>query len=367
MPSSKKTKAELIGMPWDFAALLNQAIGAMPERALQKRSHIWASELGGAFIDRYLKMHAHPYSNPPNARSKGKFAAGHLWEFFVSMILTMTGVLKAKQLHGEVQLPGLLRVTGKLDFIAGGDIDWVKAKEELERLKMFFNISFDDAPPLLRFASEKILTRMQNMFSRVPIREYILEVKSVGSVMQKRLDVTNTAMPHHVLQNLHYLIANKMPEGMVLYISKDDSFCYQFSVTPTRELLKIYKQDVATMTAYYNASIGKNYLKCMPPKEAEVNFIEGQWSFVKNFHVEYSNYITFLYGYKNFEEFKYKWQYRLPGWNRVFKRCVKGENITPANKAIIQDAKTCFPLWDKYVAKAKAAGAFKKEEGGEDE
>lgn len=365
MPSKKtKAKAELIGMPWDFASLWNEAIRSLPERPLQKRDHIWASELGGAYIDRYLKMHGHPYSNPINFRSKRKFTAGHIWEWIVGIVLTATGIIRAQQLRGEVQLPKLLKVTGRLDFIAGGDIDWVKAKENVQVMQQIFSTSVDDMPPFIKHAVDRILFKMEQMFTRVPLKEIILECKSVGGIMAGRLENATKAMAHHELQNLHYLIANKMKHGAVLYVSKDDAFCYQFDVEPTKELLKKYRDDVKTMTAYYRSS-GKDYLKTLPPLEKEVSFNEVSFQFVKNFYVEYSNYITFLYGYKDFEEFKYKWQRPLAAWNRVFKRCVRQDNMTPANLDIIIEAKKTFPDWDKYVSKAKAAGAFQKE--GEDE
>lgn len=362
---TKKTAGNLIGMPWDFASLWNEAIRSLPERPLQKRSHIWASELGGAYIDRYLKMHGHPYSNPVNFRSKRKFVAGHIWEWIVSIVLTATGVIKEKQLHGEVQLPNMLRVTGKLDFIAGGNVDWVKAREQAKLIQQVFSVSIDDVPPFIFHAVDRVLFKMEQIFSRVPLQEIILECKSVGGLMAGRLENATRAMPHHELQNLHYLLANKMPVGSVLYVSKDDAFCYQFEVTPTKELLKAYKDDVQKMTSYYNNS-GKNYLKNLPPLEKEVLFNEVSFQFVKNFHVEYSNYITMLYGYKDFDEFKWKWQKALASYNRVFKRCVKGENMTAANLDIIKEAKKVFPEWDKYVAKAKAAGAFQKHDEDEE-
>lgn len=84
-------------------------------------------------------------------------------------------------------------------------------------------------------------------------------------------------------------------------------------------------------------------------------------------NVQYSNYLTYLYGYKNFEEFKLKWQYILASWNRTFKRCVTGANMTAKNKEVIGDAIKQFPDWDMYVAKAKAAGVFQKPEEEEDE
>jgi len=43
-------------MKWSIFETWNQAIEqGRPERELKVRDNIWAGELGGAFIDRYLK------------------------------------------------------------------------------------------------------------------------------------------------------------------------------------------------------------------------------------------------------------------------------------------------------------------------
>lgn len=373
-----KSKSKLIGMPWDFASLFNEALRSIPEYPLTKREHLWASEISGDYLSRYLTMHAHPPTNPPNDRSRRKFVMGHIVEWMVSLILTTIGILKAKQLRGEVQLPGLLKVTGKLDFIAGGMIDWEESKAKLKALDHLFSTSIDDAPPIILHAIKKILPRMEMMFSRVPLMEVILEVKSIASIVFDIVEKTGKPRPTHTMQNLHYLIANPtIPNGSVLYISKDDAMMAQFNIEKTRQLLKEYKDDVTTMTEYIRAS-GKNYMKNLPPKAPEVHFIEGVYRFEKNMHVQWSKYLTMNYGYKDFDAFKLAWQYKLTSWNRAFKRHVlegqmverkSGDKITeykmkltPGNMDSIKEAKKVFPEWDKYIIMARKAGAFKKVE-----
>lgn len=368
MPSKKiSPKAQLIGMPWSFAALWNEIIRTFPERPLQKREHIWASELGGDPGTRYLKMHAHPYSNPPTERSRRKFIAGHLWEWIIQIILTVSGILTAKQVKNQMELPGLLRVSGKLDFIVGGNIDWEKAKAEIKKMQSMFFVNEGDIPPIVTYAMDRIVYKMEMMFTRVPIREYIFEFKSVSSFMSEKLEKTGLAMPHHILQGGHYLLADRsIAQAMLVYMCKDDCMAHEYIIEPDKALVKLYTEDIKMMTEYFRSS-GKNYIKNIPPKSPEILFVEGSFTFIKNFFVEYSPYLTQLYGYKDFDNFKWKWQYRISGWNRVFKRCVREENITPANKAIIKDALTEFPMWDKYVQQAKKAAAFKKPDQNEDE
>lgn len=361
-----KPATKIIGSPWNFSSLWNQSLHSIPNRISQKRDYMYASELLGAPIDRYLKMHNITPSNPPNDRSQRKFAAGHFFEWVVGMVLTMTGILKQKQLRGEVQLPGMLRVSGRLDFIAGGSIDWEYAKKEVEKVKALFEVSVNDMPPIVFHAIDFILRTMAAEYNRTPLKEVVLECKSVSSFMYEKIEKSG-AMPHHVLQCVHYLLANKMDEAALVYICKDDMLSHQFQIFHNKETLKMYKNDVALMTEYYNGSNFKSPMKTLPPKEHEILFAEGVWRFEKNFKVEYSNFLELLYGFKTPEEYRYKWQYKISAWNRVFKRCVRGDNMTAANKTIITEAVKAFPVWDKYVSKAKAAGAFQTNQEDEDE
>lgn len=304
-------------------------------------------------------------TNPPNDRSRRKFISGHIFEWIVQLILTMTGVLKEKQLRGEVELPGKLRVTGKLDFIAGGDVDWEKAKAEVQMFQRMFARAHGDMPPIVFHAAERILWRMQQMFTRVPLKEMIMECKSVSGFVGDLIEKTQKPRHPHPLQILHYEIANKEKFGSLVYINKDSFMCYQFEVTPTKSMLKLYHDDVDTMTGYYNAS-GKNFLKNLPPKSPEVHYIEDEFRFSKNVHVEYSPYLTMLYGYKDFEEFKKKWEYELRSWNYTFKRCVKGERVTEKNFEVIRKVEKLYP-WDELVQKAQKAGAFQSGDQEEEE
>lgn len=268
-----KTKSQptLIGMPWGFSELMNEAISCVPSRPLQKRDYMYASELGYDFASRYLKMNGHTPSNPPNDRSRRKFISGDIFEWIVYLVLATTGILKEKQLRGEVTLPGMLRVSGRLDFIAGGDVDWEKAKAELAILKSMFGSVTAEMPSIIFHSIDRILWRMEQMFTRVPLKEKIVECKSVSGFVGELIEKTNKPRPKHPLQLLTYVIANKI-DGSLVYINKDSFMVYEFDITPTKELLKEYKTDVTTMTGYYNAS-GKNYLKNIPPKEPEINFL----------------------------------------------------------------------------------------------
>jgi hypothetical protein len=371
-----KKKIELIGMEWDFSNLFNESLRCMPTKPMVRRDYLWASELQGDFYSRYLKMWCHPMSNPPNERSQRKFCMGHIIEWIVGVILTSCGILKNKQLHGEVQLPGLLKVTGRLDFVAGGNINWGEAAENLKRIETVFQTSADDAPPIIRHASKYVFEKMKMMFTHVPLREYILEVKSCAGMIMKLIQKSNQPRPRHTLQPLHYLIANpEISAAQLLYVSKDDAIMETFIITETKELRKIYVTDVKMMTEYYNGSTEKNYLKNAPPKEKELIFEEDSFTFQKNMNVQYSNFLSLGWGYEDYDAFEKRWAPVKASYNRVFKRHVlEGTEtigrtgkpsimkLTSANLEVIKEAQKDFPLWDKWIAKAKAAGAFQKQE-----
>jgi len=383
--ATKKSAAKLIGMDWNLAQIWEESFRCIPDRPMQQRSRIYASELGGSFHDRYLKMYAHKFSNPYNFRSLGKMMAGKFFEAVVKTILIGTGIYRHEQLKGLIELPNCLPVSGKLDFVAGGQIDWDEAKNRAEKVKQFFGFIFEDLSPFTNHMTDKVLEHFKNVFSYSPLMEKILEVKSVSGFVFGLIKKGNKPRRGHPLQGLHYLLANKhIEKGLLTYISREDVVIQEFDITREKGLLKEYKEDVSTMTAYYNDSIGKNYLKHIPPKDEEILFEEASYRFVKSNKVEYSPYLTMSYGYKNIDHFKEKWDKQISKWNAAFRRHVlegteiptvrKGQpatytmKLTPANLDTIKEAKVLFPLWDKFVAKAKASGVFDKpEQDGEDE
>ena len=115
---------------WRMASVWTETIGNKPERPVQERSRIWASELGKPAIEIFLKMRGVEPTNPPNQRAKRKFVAGNFFERFVGYILQNAGILKEAQKWVGFEYPNLLQVSGKIDFIAGGipDYDGWKTK-----------------------------------------------------------------------------------------------------------------------------------------------------------------------------------------------------------------------------------------------
>ena len=206
-------------MTWGLQTAWNEALETGEEREPKMRDYIWASETGGSMIDRYLKMKGTKPTNPPNARSRRKFEAGNTFEWLVGMVLKRAGIFKGTQEYVNFQYPGLLKVTGKLDFIAGGKIDWEKAKEEVASLEL---------PEFFGRATSKIVEYLSKNYPQ-GLNEIVLEIKSCSSFMFERYEKTGPD-PHHQLQAFHYLKGKGMREAHIVYICRDDLRLLEFGV-----------------------------------------------------------------------------------------------------------------------------------------
>lgn len=336
-------------MRWSVASVWNEALENGSQRELKERNYIWASEIGGAFIDRYLKMKAVLPTNPPNARSLRKFEAGDMMEWVVGMVLKRAGIYKDAQEWVRFQYPGLLYTTGRLDFLAGGAIDWEKAKSEVFALEL---------PEFFGRAATKILEYLSINYPN-GLENIIIEVKSCSSFMFDRYEKTG-ADPHHKLQAFHYLKGKNMPEAHIVYISRDDLRMLEFGVFNPSNVEEEYKADIKKMTDIFNGQ--------EPEKEPLVIYDPKVGRFSRNWKVAYSNYLTRLYGYESQMDYENEWTGKINSWNRVFNRCVKGDKMTGLNLEIIEKAKKIFPDWDKMVDEVKAKGIKVEDEneGGEE-
>lgn len=342
------------------------------------RDYIWASELGKAYCDRYLRMYAVPYTNPPNLRSRRKFQAGNMWEWVVGMVFISAGMLKKKQLRARTELKNLLPVSGKLDFVVGGYFDYDAAKKKINDIKDSLLLLDLELPPFFFNAIEIFVEINKGKL----LQEVVFEAKSLSSFMMEKVQKTG-AMSHHVMQDFHYVHGNDIgiQAGKISYLCKDDCIMEEFDIQDSEEIFQQhYKPDIKRMTAFYNEGFDKkNPQKYMPPKEPMVIFEDGLYRFNKNWNVEYSPYLKMLYGYEDPENYRDAWMGKVKSWNYTFKRHVlegtviqkknkSGEmvttvaKLTDANLDTIKEASKAFPDWNKYVKKAKAAGVFKKEE-----
>lgn len=330
-------------MDWSFSQIWNDSLLSMPERPLVARDYIYASELGGSMIDRYYKMLGTKYTNPPNKRSLRKFQAGNIWEFIISFVLKRAGILKDQQTRAELQLPGCLRVSGKIDFIAGGAMDWELAKREVDRLGL---------PEIVHYACEQIIVNLQKKHGNHELVKSVLECKSVSSFVYERAKRTKVANPNHLLQVYHYLIGTEFSVGKLVYVCRDDCRLMEFDMYDSAlDVRQKYEEDIRLISEYYGT-------RKVPPKEKELIFDEVSCRFNKNWKVEYSPYLTKVYKYKTPEDYRQQYAGVATSYNYTFKRCVNGDKMTVKNLDVIKEAKKKFPRWDDYVIKARETGVL---------
>jgi len=324
-------------LKWSMMGIWNESIVvSRSDRKPEPRDYIYASEMGGAFIDRFLKMKGITPTNPPNMRSLRKFSAGHIWEWIIELILRRAGILIASEEHVDYQYKGLLRVAGRLDHLAGGKPDWDKAKSEMEDLHL---------PEVISGVVEDMINHFMNRYPN-GLEIIILEAKSVSSFMFENYLKSGTANPNHKLQLFHYLKSKNLPEGHMVYICKDDCRMIELGIFNPSSVEDDYKEDIKKMTDYFTKDI-------QPELEPLIIFDEMTMKFNYNWKVAYSGYLTMLYGFAEQMEYQDIYSPLASKWTRVFKRVVNGDKMTALNLEVIEETKKVFPDYDKYVDLAK--------------
>jgi hypothetical protein len=115
-----------------FTQIWNNALEEESPRRYEARDYLWASDLGKSNVDIYLSMKGEEPSNLANARLKRKFEAGNMWEWILGLVMRRAGLMTTSQGHTEHQYDGLLKVTGRYDFIGGGKAELEKGLKEIE-------------------------------------------------------------------------------------------------------------------------------------------------------------------------------------------------------------------------------------------
>lgn len=320
-------------LSWSVDDLWNSSI-IKADRPLVKRDYEWASSLGYPMIDRFLKMNAVPVTNRPTLRALRKFEAGNVYEFLVRFVLQRAGIILDRQQEIWTNYPGLLRVKGKLDFLAGGKPNFEMAKRDVRALCL---------PPSIEASSLYIVEKLRDKYGDQSLKEIIIEVKSCSTFVMDKLDVIKRPLPQHSSQCFHYLKGLQMDEGHVLYVCKDDLRLLEFGVwnpdkakssDPQEEYSNepehIYLNDISKLTSYVQN--GER-----PPLEEEILWEPDHSRFNKNIGIEYSNYLTYLYGYKDLDEYKAATAPKISRWNRVLDRYAKGDKLTDKNKEVMEE------------------------------
>lgn len=324
---------------WSFTNLWNDSV-ISNNRDFKERDYCWASEIGQPLIDRWLKMKGIRATNPPNMRSLRKFEAGNLVEWVVRFVLERAGLIQETQEEVWVEYPGLLRVKGKLDFKAGGVPDFEKAKSDVSRLCL---------PRSIQDSSLYMVQKLQEEFGGKPLKEIVLEIKSCSSYVMDAMEKTEKPIPHHKFQAFHYIKGLDMDEAHLVYISKDDLRMMEFPIfNPSRTELE-YVADLKAITGYFNS--GER-----PSLEPLIGWKHEQGKFSKSLGIEYSNYLTMLYGFQTPRDYSDSVKSQVARWNRVLARYAKGDTITKKNEEVKAEIRKSGYDFDELVYTCQLVG-----------
>jgi hypothetical protein len=303
---------------WSLSKVWGQALESVPKRTFEPRERLWASELYGSNIDLVLKLRGTEPTNPPDARALRKMDAGRMMEDFVELVLRRAGILHSSQDRIVFNEGNLLEVSGKLDFIAGGrpDRDMIaKMLEDIEDKTSF---------------QARLLYSVLEILPDEELTKKILEIKSCSLFAYNKVEATGKPLSGHGLQAYHYARNSKM-ETSIVYICRDDLRMMEIPILPYMEdLEEKYIEKIRIVSDYYHSGE-------LPEKEPLIEYDLVDGTFSKNFRVEYSNYLTMLYGFEKPAEYDEMFAKRVIAWNGVMKRIRAGKTMTKLNEERLKE------------------------------
>ncbi len=294
----------------------NAGFADQAEWEMKPRDYLWASELGNSPIDLYLRLKGEKPSNPPNERAKRKMGAGVDWEFTIEQILKSAGILLETQVNCQHQYEGLMRVSGKLDFLIGGKADLEKSTQYLKDGAAYLS---ENRRRAAERAIKYYLEKYPNGFEPMPI-----ELKSISDYAMDDMEKSNKPVARNELQLTHYLVSKGYTRGILAYLNRNDERMMEFVVELTPEMEAKYRKPIEIISKYYMAGIE-------PPKEKLIIWDEQNNKFTKNLNVSWSNYLTRLYGFKEPREYDEIYGKKAIQWNGLLKRVKTGAKMTPKN------------------------------------
>lgn len=270
------------------------------EREPKERDYLWASQLMKPPVDIWLQMRGEKPSNEPNERSKRKFQAGNFFEHMVAMVMMRSGVMMEKQDYVTTEFA--MKVIGRGDFILSGVFDFEKAYQDIVNMQL---------PLSMQEMFLKICTKMQLRFNDLEFEPTVFEIKTVAERTMSKIEKAEKPLKSHIMQTCHYKIGRGLNDGVVVVLCRDDLRLFEYHVTPQDE------QDYIDRVKEI-AEIVKQTER--PALAEKIVFDEILLKFSKNLDVEYSSYLTLLYGYPRPGVFADEMKPIIARWNRVLPR-----------------------------------------------
>lgn len=275
---------------WSFASVWNESLDTDRQRSLVPRDYVWASELGKGMYDRYWKMKGRQPTTPPGVRAQRKFEAGNLTEWVMQQVLVRAGILQSAQQKLEYT-DGPIRVSGRCDFMAGGDI------QDVDLLDL-------GLPETFRLVAEAAIQKLKEKYPK-GLREQGLEIKSCSGLMFDRYKAAPSL--HHALQAFFYAHTTQRPY-MIVYVSRDDLRVCEWVIMPNDEQwARLFDEDIekiaVIMENISEEEVGITLFRGEPIKEPLLTWDIETGKFSKNWEVEYSSYLT-DYGFERPDEYK---------------------------------------------------------------
>lgn len=240
-----------------------------------------------------------------------------MFEWVVGLVLERSGLLQEAQTRCVHQYPGMLEVTGRMDFMMGGK---PKQPASLEDLRL---------PEFFMRAAASIASDLANRYPD-GVSPRALEIKSAGSYVFDSYASRNASSRNHRLQCFHYLKSLGMPYGEVVYVCRDDCRLSSCPVVNPSAVEEDYVLEIARLTGYHRNND-------RPPLEKPIVWDPDAGSFAANWQVGYSQYLTLLYNIKDQSSFDELHRPTVERWNRVLGRMRRKEKITDKNKEAIEE------------------------------
>ena len=341
---------------WYLSSVWDEAFNNSVERPVIARDYLYASQLGTSFIDCYHALKGVKPTNLPTLNANRKMESGKVWESVLYMTLKRAGILKSSQEKIDFSTDGMIEVHGKCDFIAGGKVDIQQALEFAEQTDFFFTeLQMPDIYKEIATRMVDFIKSLESESGIVELAEYVIECKSVSAFVFDLVEAKREPSPYHKFQIFHYLKGLNLAKGKIIYINRDDARMLELTVY----------NDEKTYSEY------KTWLKCFdycwqnneePPKEPTITFNAETQKFYKNtVGVEWSRYLTMLYGYESPTQYRDAITPMVTKINYAFTRAIQGQKITESNKEGLELAKDFFKDLDELIDRGKLWYVLKTE------